>query len=466
MFSERHLKGLRNLLQPRSTDPVDRFAETFARAVIPVLLAILIIDLPVNMFYVVTGTGTLDWKNAAGWSLMVAGAIAVILAAAVLLHRGRLKLASQIVVTVMFAASFGATIFDGYQAQIVMPAFMVAILIGAMIGAPRRMILYNVLLVSVLLGVVVAVQMAAAEPHNDMKAFQETYFGVMFTILAVFATEAVILFLFHRQLEQYITAINQARHLAEEASNAKSQLLANVGHELRTPVTVIDACAANLLEGTYPSGKPAPPEQAAMLSAIQRNNVRLLTLIDDLLDYVRLTGSGGAGQVSGSRLHVTETDLSFVDLVLIDLRPSADAKGLALKLVIEPGAPANVVCDVSKIQGILTNLVSNAIKFTSQGSIVVNVGGKAGQWTLSVRDTGIGIAPEHIDKIFDGFYQIESSDSRSYRGVGLGLAIVKALTEVSKGQITVDSEPGKGSTFTVTLPITLSKEVRNEPASN
>jgi signal transduction histidine kinase len=229
----------------------------------------------------------------------------------------------------------------------------------------------------------------------------------------------------------------------EQVSAAKTQFLANISHEFRTPLNAILGYTSMLLAGV--SGE-LNEEQRKDLSSVDSNGKTLLSLINDILDITRIE----AGKLP---LNITEfTAPELVSEVMAELDPIiARSK---LKVSTELDAAATIVrSDRQKVKQILRNLLSNALKFTHEGSVTVIAAHKPVQevW-LAVRDTGIGIACENQQKVFEDFHQVDSSLTREYGGTGLGLAICARLATVLGGRITLVSELGKGSTFTLILP--------------
>lgn len=227
------------------------------------------------------------------------------------------------------------------------------------------------------------------------------------------------------------------------ASQFKSDFLAKMSHQLRTPLTAIIGFCEVLLGGM---DGDLQPEQAEDVSQIHKSGLVLLELVNEILDL---------SKIEAGRLEVAIKDVELqvvVDEVITTMLRIAESKALKLTAQLSPAAPV-VMADPGRLREILTNLVSNAIKFTPSGSVTITSAPLDGMAEISVTDTGIGIPPEARERIFEEFRQGNDQIARTYGGTGLGLAIARKLAELQGGRMGVDSQPGRGSRFWFTMPI-------------
>ena len=246
----------------------------------------------------------------------------------------------------------------------------------------------------------------------------------------------------NREMENTNVELYRTNAELENANRLKSEFLANMSHELRTPLNAILGYTNLMLDGI--DGE-LTEQQIADLTRVSTAGATLLRLINGLLDIAKIE----AGRMDVSREAVDVARVAG-DVIAL-LRPAADKKGLTLTLDIPPGLPA-VHADRSRVEQVLTNLVANAIKFTEQGGATISASASAGEVTVTVADTGIGVPPEAHDFIFDEFRQADAGTTRRFGGTGLGLAIAKKLIELQGGAIGVESALGAGSRFHFTLP--------------
>ena len=232
----------------------------------------------------------------------------------------------------------------------------------------------------------------------------------------------------------------------EKAYKVKSEFLSSMSHELRTPLNSIIGFSSVLLG---PTGDPLTPDQRMALEKVLKNGKHLLQLINDILDISKLE--------SGRMMLSVETeDVSTVlSNCLLIVEPLIQSKRLSMTQDIQANLPA-LTTDIVKVRQILVNLLSNAGKFTEKGGIAISVKQKEnGLVAFVIKDTGIGIEQNNFEKVFEEFQQVDSSSTRKYKGTGLGLPIARKLARMLGGDLTVESELGRGSTFTLTVPAQL-----------
>jgi len=237
--------------------------------------------------------------------------------------------------------------------------------------------------------------------------------------------------------------LHKAREIAEAATQAKSEFLANMSHELRTPMNAIIGFTRLVMRR---SQDVLPQRQYENLEKILISAEHLLTLINDILDLSKIE----AGHME---IHPVSFQLgALVDVCLRTLEPMVQSERIRLVQEIDAALPP-LATDQDKVKQILMNLLSNAAKFTTEGSITITARHYDGEITIAVTDTGIGIPAEALEHIFEEFRQVDSSTTRQYGGTGLGLSISRRLAQLLGGDITVQSTFGVGSTFTVRLPL-------------
>ncbi len=262
--------------------------------------------------------------------------------------------------------------------------------------------------------------------------------------------------------QQLVAALEKAQHMtekAEQANAAKNEFLGVMSHELRTPLSAIIGMSSMIEQ------EPLTAQQRQSVAAITDCGQSLLMIIGDILNYSRI--EAGKIDLENKPFHIRQC----LQQILALMRNQCNHKELRLYGTLHPRLPQMIVGDEGKIRQVLTNLVSNAVKFTDTGHIsidmreVVSVKNNLPQLEISVSDTGLGIDQHQQERLFEAFYQADYSASRRYQGTGLGLAICKRLIEAMDGEIRVESELGKGATFTVRIPYIRDNTKLNEESS-
>ncbi|MBK8022113.1 MAG: hypothetical protein IPK19_11970 [Chloroflexi bacterium] len=248
-----------------------------------------------------------------------------------------------------------------------------------------------------------------------------------------------------RRVRERTREAEGARRIAEENNRLKSEFLATMSHELRTPLNAIEGFTSiirNRMGGTDFNEKTG-----RYIERIEANSKRLLGLVNDFLDISRI--ESGRVQFASTPFSPAETAHKWASQIGV----LADKKGIAFDLTLDPNLPDRIVGDEEAVSKMAINLLGNAIKFTETGKVSLDVRtAEGGQWQIRVQDTGIGIPPHAREYIFDEFRQVDQTSSRKYGGTGLGLTIVQKLARAMGGSVSLESEVGQGSTFTLTLP--------------
>lgn len=281
--------------------------------------------------------------------------------------------------------------------------------------------------------------------ENDISAYQVGWTTVVLVIITLGVGIAASVF--QHELEGAGRALDQARQSANAANRAKSDFLAGMSHEIRTPMNAVLGMAQVLEQADIPD---AHKRQAETLA---RSGRLLLRLVNDVLDLSKI--EAGKLEIEATRFNLADVAGTVEALY----GPAAREKGIGFSIALSEGAREDLIGDPVRISQILNNLVSNAIKFTAEGEVRVEIdcehaaGAQDRDIRITVRDTGIGIAAPDVERLFQPFTQAEPGTARTFGGTGLGLAICRRLCELMSGEIAVDSTPGSGSTFRVRLRV-------------
>jgi signal transduction histidine kinase/DNA-binding response OmpR family regulator len=288
-----------------------------------------------------------------------------------------------------------------------------------------------------------------------LKSHLNYYPYILFTALSVLTLLASY---YMQQMSLNMRELREAQLRAEEANRLKNEFLATMSHEIRSPMSGVLGMAELLMQTRQ------TPEQHGYTKTIINSGETLLNIIEDILDFSKIEADKVVLDPIPTNM------LQLVDDVCALYAPKAREKALELAVRYVPGSEQFVYADPVRVRQVLSNLINNAIKFTEKGYVVVSVREDKSNphqdkvnLIFSVEDSGIGIAPEAHEKIFEKFVQADSSTTRDFGGTGLGLSICERLVEMMGGKIVLQSEPGKGSTFTFNLPLTRNAKETQAP---
>jgi len=252
--------------------------------------------------------------------------------------------------------------------------------------------------------------------------------------------------------DRLIRDLQAAKRLAEENSRLKSEFLSTMSHELRTPMNAIEGFVGIILNRM--GGTEYNDKTSTYLLRVRANSQRLLALINDFLDLSR---------VESGRLDLASQPfepIKLADRWRSELSVLADNKQIGFEVKIDPNLPKSLIGDEEAISKVVINLIGNAIKFTEKGQVTLALESSGNDWNIIVTDTGIGIPPHAREFVFEEFRQVDQTSKRKYGGTGLGLAIVQKYTRSMGGQVTLKSELGQGSEFTVSLPMVTEQQMK------
>ncbi|HVU13543.1 MAG TPA: ATP-binding protein [Phototrophicaceae bacterium] len=427
---------------PRSKDRDTAFRERTIRLVVGIGVLLSAITLFASVFIFHDPLTLVSYPSL--WLVV----LIVGLISALSVRRGHVMVAGCLLNLEWVIAGVGVVIMGRGYAETQGTTMLMLALVCSAVVMPRETILptgFTLLVISGGLSLIAYHSGIISDPSNIGPLGGILINSVLFIAAALFLRERV------RESDDRLTTMkrlisdgDKARQDADDANRAKSQFLANMSHELRTPLNAVTGYTDIMLTGMVGD---LSDTQRELLTYIQNNGKRLLILINGLLDL---------SKIEAGKVEVFYTDASpqkVVSDVVDSMQSLAQKKNVYLKAAFEPGIPETLQCDVEKTQQIVTNLVGNALKFTDEGGVTVEVAANAQHWNIRVRDTGIGMPEGAETYIFEKFRQIDNAKTRAAAGTGLGLAIVKSLLDCLNGTIGVESKLGTGTVFTVSLPL-------------
>lgn len=258
------------------------------------------------------------------------------------------------------------------------------------------------------------------------------------------------------ELQEQNIELEAQRKQVEAANKLKSEFLSNMSHELRTPLNSIMALSRVLI---MQASNKLNADENNYLEIVERNGKRLLSLINDILDLSKI--EAGKMEIEPKPFSLS----SFLTIIKENMQGLAEQKGLSITLNI-PDSINQIESDESRLHQVLTNIVGNAVKFTDKGTVAIEVKHDLEFAFIAIKDSGIGISTEELPYIFDEFRQVDGTSSRQYEGTGLGLAIARKMMNILGGEIKVESELEKGSTFIITIPIKWREELEIDSSSH
>lgn len=373
----------------------------------------------------------------------------------VLLRRGYVYLAGFLLsLTLWVVVSYGTYEAGGFRGS-TMSAYFGIVLIAELLLGTRAGAIFGVLSIVVTGLMFYGDEQGWMPPPASYATLSTFWIEFSVVVIGVVALLSLIINSLRQALDraqrnekELAVKIEETRVLARKATAAnefKSQLLARISHELRTPLGALMGMTEMLQQNVY---GPLTPEQQDITHRIVNNSQALQHVFGELLDQ---------SQIESGQLRLKEEEFSphtLTQKVYLQCLPLAERKDLTLHVQIDPDLPGELIGDEARIEQSLSNLVVNAIKFTRTGEVSICTRKQDDKhWVLQVKDTGIGISEETLAYIFEPFRRADETTRREFGGVGLGLAIVKQLVTAMNGTVQVESNVGRGSTFTIVLPL-------------
>jgi signal transduction histidine kinase len=379
--------------------------------------------------------------------LNIAGVIPVVLIAYKLIDFGRTKLGVGIfVLYLMLLLSVNTTILQGISAVLIPGSVLLIVLTGMMVG-PRHSF-WVATVASILYLATKFIPEGLFPVYIDPGPWPKVYVSSLTIMAFIFiaVVNQISVGDLRKALDDATYKLYQINQKLEKASERKSQFTARTSHELRTPLSSMIAFTDLALRGAY---GPLNDRLRNALEHIYNGARHLKVIINDILDLGKIE----AGELE---IHNVEFKVSgLVSSVETSVRSIIDEKGLDFSITISPELPETLVGDEGRIIQILTNLTSNAVKFTDQGSVTVKIGlYDRAHWSIEVEDTGPGIPDDQLDAVFQAYRQVQRTNgAKKVKGTGLGLAITRNLAELMGGKLELESIIGEGSSFLVILPL-------------
>ncbi len=438
-------------ITPRSTSRDLAFRERTIRATVVIMLF-------ATAFAFISSIPVFDFHG--GWisyPVLMGVTAFIFLLSAIAVSQVRVNEAGQLLVVALIVAASGVALIDGFWSSIVPPTLMLVILVTALVLPRSALLPTGVISVGLFSIFAFYQELSGRLPIPVDVNDQVTANAVVINVVFLVGVEVIFLRQLRLEFDDRLAAMAHSMHQtelakeeADRANRAKSQFLASMTHEFRTPLNAIIGYADIMIAGMAGA---LSDKQIQINQHMRHNAKRLLGMINNVLDMAKIE----AGRVEV--LVAPMVPRQIIEEAVGSMSSLVENKNITLHTQFEDTLPESVIADLPKVQQILTNLIGNAIKFTMEGSITVGAGGQGEEnWYFKVTDTGIGMPPEASTYIFEAFSQVEVPNHKSVEGTGLGLAICKQHIDLMGGSITVDTALGKGTTFTVVLPRTV-KEI-------